>query len=230
MADTQRRFGLISSHLPTYPTMQAAIVIALLALAIMFLWKRSTMESAEKRLTILLVAALLALNQSVFTGFDAMFRSYYRVPFTILLWLTTGVIVLRIFGTVQGRPRTVSQRLGYGALFALSILTLAQSTLVDYRATAVNAERLEEESVTDVVAWLNAIPKREIVAAPLLFADLVPALTHHSVLLSHYARFGVVTDAELADRFLLQRSLYPAHDYPRTTVTSASSSARAQET
>lgn len=199
LSDTYRRLGMIPSHLPAAPMLQLQIV---LTLAILFVLKRRKLiieHAIQESFSFLLIATLLCLNQSIVSGVDLVFGLYFAVPAAIFLRLLWMSVILS-FIPIPLRVRRI-----------LAVLIVAFSLLPLMRL-ALQERSAENEAVrmyAPLIAWLVSEPGDKVILAPIEIANLIPIVSSHSVVFNQYAHFGSASDEELADRFLLEKSLFP---------------------
>ncbi len=202
LAETYRRRGLILSYLPTSPLTQLTLLV-LLCIAAWLISRRRATDAVSWMIPIFLVAGLVVLNQSLVHGHDAVFGLYYRYPLSFVLWLTVGWAACHIL------PRRV--------LTILVVLVLASTSFQMFREMITitaprNTERsaqLRNSDLGGVMRELSQHAETEIVLAPIEISNLVPVLTRHYALFTQYAHFEYAPDRELAERYLLQHSLFP---------------------
>ncbi len=203
-ADTYRRMGMIPSHMPAAPGLQITIVATVIALVLLRRY-RSDMRTEIDLLMVLLTAGLLALNQSLLHGIDVVFGLYYALPIHILLSISWTFIVWDLLRCMP-RVRMV-------VLSGVSMVTLS-SLLVAVNAWTMQSRSeyalLQASGIPAVLDQLQRLPRERVILAPYAIADLVPVFTDHYVAFNHYSRYQVARDEELADRYLLQESLFPS--------------------
>ncbi len=198
--DTLHRLGVIPSRYPAAPGIQ----ILLLLLGAVLWFERKRFPHMQQRLDLLLtiiVAALLGLNQSVLHGIDATFSSYYVNILFFIFWLG-GAIALW-----TAAPRKVSLMV-LSAVSGYVLTSCAFALHADARRDALRQEAFDRSDASALIAWLRTQPADRVIAAPMDLSDLIPAYTDHYVLFNAYAYNQRATDAELTERFLLERSLF----------------------
>ncbi len=199
LSDTYRRLGMIPSHLPAAPMLQLQIA---LTLAIVFVLRRRKLISENailESLSFLLIATLLCLNQSIVSGVDLVFGLYFAVPAAIFLRLLWMSVILS-FIPIPLRVRRILAVL----IVAFSLLPLMRLELQEH-----SAENEAARMYAPLIAWLVSEPGDKVILAPIEIANLIPIVSSHSVVFNQYAHFGSASDEELADRFLLEKSLFP---------------------
>ena len=196
LSDTYRRLGMIPSHLPSAPLLQMQI---LLTIALLCLWsrKQSTKQKATFRnLSFLLLAGLFCLNQSLLLGFDLVFGLYFTLPLVLILRWSWTLLILscNLLPTILRR---------------LTVIVMA--LLSSWSMVSVSAEPVSPVIKDDalLLSWLDQEPKGQVILAPIVLSNLIPLSLSHFVVFNQYAHFQTATDSELADRFLLERSLFP---------------------
>ncbi len=201
LADLSARRGLILSHLPSDPVTSALLLL----LSVPWLLRlRATggRDSTAKYMVLFALGGLVVLNQQVLHGHEVIFGLYYHLPLTLFL-------TLMIFGIIA----FVAPRWLLLSAFSVSILFAAPSFAAGLRVGAqVTTEASQSLRDSDVPAVLTALEKMSgdrIVLAPIDVSNLVPVLTHHTTLFTQYAHFEYVSDAELAERYLLIRKFFP---------------------
>jgi hypothetical protein len=201
VADTLRRHGLIPTHLPAALLMQIKLIIALL-LVWVCMRIRPIKNPAFQLLLPLTVAGLLVLNQSLVHGKDLVFGLYYAQPLFIVLWFVFGACLVALLP----QPRI---NLFILACFAAFQLTSGLRIInAEAAKRAVRSDIFPASAEVAVMDALQKLPKEQVVLAPMDIANLVPVLTSHYVLFNQYAFYQRATDQELAERYLLARSLF----------------------
>jgi uncharacterized membrane protein len=199
LADTYKRRGLIESHLPTGVAMQ--ILIAIL-LGCVWLQRRKAKEKTWL-VSLMLVAGLVVLNQSIIHGRDAVFGLYYRVPLSLVFWLSTAWLIQTL----------VRKKLQFILALLIAAHTVSGMLELMMTITIPRSEGRSEEFVrSDIPMLLSAIdamPEGTIVAAPIEVSNLVPVLTTKHALFTQYAHFEYGTDADMAERYLTLGMMFP---------------------
>ncbi len=201
--DMIHRLGLISSHYPAAPMLQLELLLTILvALVVRYRFGTSAC-SRMNVLLVLLVAGVLALNQSVVHGKDAIFGLYYAQPLKVVLWIAWLTMLFTILPTKLWRFGAA------GALAAYMLFNLSHQAMEQYRLQESERVTIGESGVPSVLAWLRVQPQDSVVLAPYQVADLVPVFTDDYVLFNRYARYQTARDSELAERYLLQETFFP---------------------
>ncbi len=199
--DTERRLGMIASHLPAAPLLQGAVLAMLLLLLFLRRTGRMHALTADIHCT-LLFGSLLALNQSLVHGFDIIFGLYYRPLITLILWLTgTSILVALLSRKILTALLSVLMMISFAALIRDALLQGKEHR----RVTAA----FQDSRIPDVLSVLSALPGERVLLAPLAVANLVPVLTPHYVLFNKYASYQHVRDEEIARRYALQEAIFP---------------------
>ncbi len=216
-ADTLARVGVIHSRLPAAPMMQAMLLG--LGIVLFFLWWRRTgrplvhrssnrSEGGSNRLRLclaLILSSLIALNQSLIHGWDAIFVAYYTVPLRMVLLLSATVIFLECVRSLAAR-RVVM--LGVGFLSMLTLWNAVGALAVRQRQAA---DQYAQSDVPKVLTWLREQPGEALaIAAPNALNERIPYETPHYVLFNEYGWNQQMTDRELAERYALQVNLIPS--------------------
>lgn len=210
LADTYRRLGLVESPFPAAPFLQVAIAAVLFCF---FLVRRRTPfrdREVLDRLLPLPIAGLLVLNQSLIHGRDAVFGLYYGGLLRPLLWVAGGALVACLVSSHHLR-RVVA----FSVIASLSLATFVVDIPARRESQRVASRVYALSGAAPVLTWLQREPPERVVLAPSPIAELIPPLTSHYVAFSRYARFQYVSDAELADRYLLQESFFPTPVHER---------------
>lgn len=202
LAETYRRRGLILSHLPTAPLTQIVILV-LLGFSVWLMRTKRTSDSASRLVPILLVSGLVVLNQSIVHGRDAVFGLYYRYPLSFVLWLSAGWVVLRLL------PRRLVTVLAVLACTLSGLHMLQEMIQITQPRNLARSIEFRDSDLRGVMQELAKRPRTEVVLGPIDVSNLVPALTQHYSLFTQYAHFEFAPDKELAERYLLLKSLFP---------------------
>lgn len=202
--DTFYRLGIVLSHAPAAPRMQ----LFLLGILVLLLLVRryGIREGAEWvwRCTMLIVASLVALNQSVIHGIDATFVSYYQPLIRIIVMITFFYGLSVVLRTDRQR------RLVFMGCSALSLCILLFSVQAIKTQALTEEEHLRQTGVLQVLEWLRSQDGTFVVAAPNVLNERIPAETQHYVLFNEYGWNQPMTDRELAERYALQARLIPS--------------------
>jgi hypothetical protein len=201
--DMIHRLGLISSHYPAAPKLQLELVLTILVALVVRYRFGAAACSRMNVLLVLLVAGVLALNQSVVHGKDAIFGLYYAQPLKVILWIAWLTMLFTILPSKAWRFGAA------GALAAYMLFTLSHQAVEQYRLQESERVTIGESGVPSVLAWLRIQPQDSVVLAPYPVADLVPVFTDDYVLFNRYARYQTARDSELAERYLLQEAFFP---------------------
>lgn len=198
VTDTAFRRGLIHSHIPANPVLQLIVFSAIIAWAYPCYQRRVPLAEAGTYF-VLLGACLLVLNQSLLHGRDAVFTLYYRMPVGVIVSLS----FLRL-AYVLALRRTITVVL---VLIAIVSGTSVVRSLLFF-PTIERGRSLEQSEILTVLESLDRLPPGRVILAPLELSDLVPVLTRHSSLFTQYARYEMVSDQELVQRYLAQESIF----------------------
>ncbi len=206
LADTRRRFGLIDSRLPAAPDLQLILLLAGITLAAAMRFSAAPRAEMGK-IGILILAGLLVLNQSVIHGKDAIFGLYYHLPLMIIavaaLWIAAASLASRYHRLLH-------------LTLALSVVVSLSSLMFDVvhinTAQKDASVAFQQSRVMDILASLSQESGEHVVLSPFELGNLVPVYTRDTVEMNRYSRFGIATDADLTQRFLLYRSLFPDSD------------------
>jgi hypothetical protein len=200
LAETLQRRGLILSHLPTAPGMQIILMMLLGG----WYWLRRTGRAGQSLIIpIALIAGFVVLNQSLVHGKDAVFGLYYRYPLSFVLWLTLGWMAVTLM------PRRFIPVLVMLLLAMTGLHMLRDMTLTTEPRNRLRSTELRNSGLLSVMEELAKRPRTEIVMGPIDVENLVPVMTSHYALFTQYAHFEYAPDRDLADRYVLQRSLFP---------------------
>lgn len=211
--DTFYRLGIIYTHAPAAPQMQMFLIGFLAVLWVLWRTNKTQFPESLRRSAVLLVASLVALNQSVIHGIDATFVSYYQPTIRILTLLTLMGIVWAVLRSARTRHAVLIGCSGI-ALVAMffSVRTLKARTQAE-------SDALMRSDVPQVLEWLRAQPGHIVVAAPNILNERIPAETPHYVLFNEYGWNQPMTDRELAERYALQVRLIPSSKARDATYT-----------
>jgi hypothetical protein len=211
--DTFHRIGMIPTHLPAAPGTQLVLAGALVVLLALRVWKRAWPSDGMRTVFFLLLASLLALNQSVIHGIDATFVSYYQYQIKIILFLAVAATLLAL----------VRQRMVRRVLFAcwviFSLVAFSMATTRDAAAALAAAIKYENSDAPAVLSWLRGQPGPVVVAAPGALNERIPYETQDYVLFNEYGWNQPSTDRELAQRYALQVRLIPSSKAKDRTYT-----------
>lgn len=202
LAETYRRRGLILSHLPTAPLIQILILILLAFVFWIVRTKRAT-DAASRIVPILLVSGLVVLNQSIVHGRDAVFGLYYRYPLSFVLWLTAAWVVCRLL------PRRIVPVLAVLVFTYKGLHMLQEMIQITQPRNFARSVEFRDSDLRGVMQELSRRPRTEVVLGPIDISNLVPVLTQHYSLFTQYAHFEFAPDRELAERYLLLKTLFP---------------------
>lgn len=202
--DTLARAGMIQTHLPAAPETQIILMIA--AIAFLFLWwKKKSWPSERLRLNFsLILAALIALNQSVIHGQDALFVAYYTVLIQMVLILTGVTFFFHLIRNSQSRRDVMI------IAAAMSMLGFWNALGAFLPGIRTEAQLYEKSDAPAVLAWLHDQKGMLAIAAPNALNERIPYETPHYVLFNEYGWNQQMTDAELAERYALQVNLIPS--------------------
>ncbi len=202
LAETYRRRGLILSHLPTAPLTQVTLLI-LLAFSVWIIRTKRAIDATSRILPILLVSGLVVLNQSVVHGRDAVFGLYYRYPLSFVLWLAVAWVAYRVL------PRRAVTVLAVVMLTFTGQHMLQEMLQITQPRNLARSVEFRDSDLRGVMQELAQRPRTEVVLGPIDISNLVPVLTQHYSLFTQYAHFEFAPDKELAERYLLLKSLFP---------------------
>jgi hypothetical protein len=198
IADTLARLGVMYSHLPAAPILQG-LLLACLIICGLIQWKKPEQRIVIQRSMLLLGAGLIALNQSVIHGKDAILGLYYRPLIAVSMWIAFSVAVLPFFKRF---------RIAYGVIAIIALGLTARDVLTNIPPVEARLQTMTDTHIPELLEALATLPQESIIAAPLSIADLIPVATDHYVLFSSYARYQHVQDRELAERYLLEQALF----------------------
>ncbi len=204
-ADVHRRLGVIPSHYPAAPLFQVQLII----IGLIFVAARMRPYTEKKTIDIFLtfiVASLIGFNQAVIHGIDATFSSYYVNVLLLLQWGALPVLLIAFFG----RTKLTSAILIVALLCSFWSFHGVLKTEEAEDFTRVIQYQMSDEGL--MIDRLLRDAKHETIAAPLALANLIPVMTDNDVLFSTYAYNWHVSDQELAERYQLQRALFPSAD------------------
>jgi hypothetical protein len=197
--DTYHRLGIIPSHYPAAPFIQIELIGALILLLV--LRKRSgELKHALDLMLTFIVALLIGLNQSILHGIDATFSSYYVNVLLLLQWGILPLLLIILIGR---------SRLAAGLIVILTVIGLCTMT------NQVFTEVTPVEPETALMDKLAQMPPH-VVAAPVQIANLLPVLTEHEPLFATFSFNRRAEDREIAERYLLEQSLFPSQDIDNT--------------
>ncbi len=202
--DTLARIGVIHTRIPAGPKMQL-LILGLMAIMLILHWKRRAWpKEALWKCFLLLIASLLALNQSLIHGRDALFVSYYNGVLRMVMLLS----ILILF--VQITKNALWSRIAVGVCAVVSIVLLWNAVGLVARESRANADRYEESDIPKILAWIGEQPGLLVVAAPSDINARIPYETPHYDLFNAYGWNLPLTDKELAERYALQVNLVPS--------------------
>ena len=202
--DTFYRLGVVLSHAPSAPRMQI-VLLCFLVVLLFYRWQQKRWPSIwVYRCFLLLVAALIGLNQTVIHGFDLTFVSYYQPLIRIVLLLTVCGFVIAVL------PFQSWRRWVIGGIALLFIVRFQSS--VSALTKEMHAETLlyEQSGAPQVIAWLREQQGPLVIAAPNILNEWIPGETQHYVLFNEYGWNQPMSDTELAERYALQVRLIPS--------------------
>lgn len=199
LLDTYHRRGLIESHLPTGFSMQILIVVLL-----GFLWTMRKRLSEKKGLiAILLVTGLIILNQSIVHGKDAVFGLYYRVPLSLVFWITGAWFIGQFFLYRYQKVLAI----------IVTFFTCISMLQLIHGVTLPRAEGRSEEfvrsGIPELLDAIQELPKDTVILAPIEISNLIPVLTTQYPFFTQYAHFEYGSDQEMAERYLIQNFVFP---------------------
>ncbi len=211
LKEVYTRLGLIDSHLPAAPLLQCSILFTL----IIFLWVRHATEGkifskTAKKILILLISLLLALNQSLIHGKDIVFGLYYYFPAIIIVGITWSWNVKRICSDIYIKIGT-----SIIAIIMISILLRDVQSIVEIRKNEwMTVGRKNEKILQEMQKW----KQETTIVAPFSLSNHIPIWTKHFVLTNQYAHYQWGSTKELAERYLLQEFFFPT-DFQKIDTT-----------
>lgn len=207
LADLSARRGLIPTYIPSDPQTSVSLLMlgGLWCFSVFRIKKSSVLAD---RMVILALAGLIVLQQHVVHGHEAIFGLYYRLPLTFFL----GLLVFLFLQQYCKRWLVLSALTATFLFYASTAIPAAQSQSREY---AASAKSFVSSGMPEVLASLEAMKGERVVLAPIEVSNLVPVLTSHYTLFTQYAHYEYVSDAELAERYLLLQLFFPL---PETMV------------
>ena len=218
---TMERTGLVYTHLPTALTLQTALWVVALSLALLLSgrWVSSLRNSESYRKFALLYSSL-GLSMSVVSGSNLVtgkeLETAQHVGRFIILWLIIGTIVL-VYHLVIARPQVLGLTFGKKAALALlSFLVLmgnssyAGDLLTFIHPTERIAAMERAQEYIPAFTWLDNAEKESQVIWTDPHSTLNGTLeiyTKHYVLWSSVGVLQLASDDELKERYLLANTL-----------------------
>lgn len=198
-AETARRLGLIATH---FPSGVAVVVPGALLFGAFVLFFLDGFLTADRRTFVLgagIVAALVAMNQHVLTGWNIEFSSHYRM--LALFWFVfAGAYLLKNILVRAGRWRPVFTTV----VVAVLVAVIAPHIPLPARFGGRSGEAAARQRLTPALAWVNEyVAPDAVVYAPGSLAELIPIYTSANVYFAAPVRLFFVPDAELMDRFIV---------------------------
>jgi len=159
-------------------------------------------------MVIFAAAGFIVLNQQIIHGHEAIFALYYRMPLAFFL----ALLVFLLLQQYCKRWVVLSALI---ATFLFYTITTIPTVHSQWREYAASSKSFVTSELPDVLTSLSTMKGERVVLAPIEVSNLVPVLTSHYTLFTQYAHFEYVSDAELAERYLLLQSFFPL---PETMV------------
>ncbi len=159
-------------------------------------------DSVSRLIPVLLIAGLIVLSQSLVHGRDAVFGLYYRLPMLFVMWVSVSWML----------KQYVTRFVAYLLVLATLSFSVFQIFQEMNTVTVRNAERAAVFRNSDQSAVLHELSERlapAVVLAPIEISNLIPVLTSHYSLFTQYAHYEYASDRDLAERYVLQNSLFP---------------------
>lgn len=192
---------VITDHLPAAPIHQV-IVIAFIGA----LWRlRTTLRGNRKSIDLLIVclaASLIALNQQILHGIEIMFALHYRNLINLLLIISAGYIIVLLC------PRRWAKII-LGLVAIICMLQIGIDSRKFHIVRLAAAKELEQSGMLPILQFIERMPGERVVLAPIALSNLIPSFTHHFVAMNGIARYQSITDAELAERYVLMQLVDP---------------------
>ena len=203
------------TYLPADPKMQLLLLIAIAALLFVSYRARTRYDPSsglrvthEKILLLCLVSGLIVLNQSLIHGQDLMAGLHYFYLLRMFLWITGLYVAFRLLNSAKLAKQSI----------CILIILFCTIKIGQY-VKLVHAERtriaieFQESDISKVLEWLNTQEGEKIVLASDSIANLIPIYTSHYTAMNGYAGFQSGSDAELAERYILQDAIAPRSDH-----------------
>ncbi len=203
ISDTYRRLGLIHTHVPADPILQAKLLVILAAAFVLQRYVHRKNDLFVRQCMLAVCAGIIALNQSLLHGIDIIFGLYYSRVFEMVFFISAIAICIRLL-------RGYWQLAAVGFLFFLSVMSYGGNLLSQVKSYPQASDSFFPASEKSVVQWLQHQPGEMVILAPFHLSGLIPVFTSHFVVFNDYARYQQASDSELADRFLLQDAVFPA--------------------
>ncbi len=210
--DTFYRLGIIRTHVPAVPSQQI-LLLAAMGVLLLLRWRRICAGEGTRHALILLTGALLACNQAILHGADAVFAAYYPHLIRITLLVAGAMVLVEILPRI-GQRRVLASTLAAFWMGAFGLEAAAQAQ-ISRQAVAT----LEASDVPAVLTRLRTMTGSLVVAAPTALNERIPSETAHYVLFNEYGWNQPSTDAELAERYALQARLIPSSRLTEGTYT-----------
>ena len=174
---------------------------------------RGEIVSRERDLLLCLVSGLIVLNQSLIHGQDLMAGLHYFYLLRMFLWITGFYIVFRLLDSAKLAKQSICL-----LIILFCTLKIGQHVKLVHAERTRIATEFQESDTSKVLDWLNTQEGEKVVLAPDAIANLIPIYTSHYTAMNGYAGFQSGSDAELAERYILQDAIAPraGHDasYP----------------
>ena len=200
------RVGLTETHVVLPLTLLNMKYIIVTTVALVIVACRRKLSAPEQLIALVGAALFIGSVSNIITGKQMDFDTHFwRLS---LPWAAASMMVL--FGTVKGSRNTL-ERVVVGTCLALLLITSINRVFIRANAFAyvqkstVVAETVEDLKEYDgLFAFLNGLPREQVLLTTNDVAEYVPLYTSHYLLYQGKAILHSIPDAELYERFLVQ--------------------------
>ncbi|RJQ36821.1 hypothetical protein C4552_02935 [Candidatus Parcubacteria bacterium] len=200
-AETLHRIGMIETRFPSGIAIVIPAVLLFAVLAGIWLRKRSTTRPEALVLISGIAAIVISVNQHLITGKNLEFSSHYLLPAGLWFVATAAFLAGRIMARLPMQRRWVAA----GALGAAIVLAAPAVRDIPELFEPPKARRAAWVRYEPLFRWIDReVPRDAVVYASGDLSGLIPIATHANVYFDQLARLFFVSDAELADRFIIQ--------------------------
>jgi|GEM_PF-1553350 len=191
--ESMQRVGLVLSHGPLLTGTWLAVFVAI-SLYSRHIWPRSW-----PLLPVLSIAALLAINQQVFTGYSLLPHRYDSLVIQPLASLFTVALALH-FASSALRLRSLRIGLAGAVIFGVLLLAFVQQREA-YRTTSQLWGRLQQAAPTITYIAQELRPGHTVYSQDEDILNILPAYTSADVTSSAYVGMGLVSTETLRNAY-----------------------------
>ncbi|MBU0614425.1 hypothetical protein KJ766_04080 [Patescibacteria group bacterium] len=203
-SETLERIGIISSHDPS--GINILFIVTVVILIGFFAWKKRVfiLDYEAVVLGSLLLAVAIAVNQQIITGKNLHFASHYYD-----LAIFSGVFcLLKIW---KSGEEIILRKIGINAFISVFIFVFIAMGFNTYFSMLMNGYVIDASSQRygEVLRWMNAnVPRDSVVLADQSLSSFIPVYTSGNVFFEGNAGLYILSDKEVADRFIIGNMLY----------------------